>query len=202
MFNKSQQEKIIKALSLNNVNTPHIQFMQNNRVIIDIEWENEKDIKLSQAGFFNFLKPTAWSILGAMGTTISNHEDINYFLIQINGLWFARFEVYPDPTHFTSQSKKRSTPSNWAIARSKALSIALYLINNGKQAYNAAQEVITQHYQGLCSRIALQKLLTDLEVIEALKLGFTIEEVSELFEVNSKAILPLREFQNSSNIGG
>lgn len=123
MFNKSEQQSIIDALELSGIEYTDIQFFQNGRISIYQEIEDEEIIFLAECGIFTPLKQDAILIWDTLGTTLNdNDEDIEFFIVYIEGKAYAKFTIFPnlERTRYNSVTHERPQ-TNWDTDRSELL---------------------------------------------------------------------------------
>lgn len=171
LFTKSQQQATIDALELANITYSDIQFFQNGRVSIYQEITNEETLFLAECGIFASLKQDAITIWDTLGTTSNNNdEDIEFFIVYVEGVPFAKFTIFPDLERVEYNSVVHNTPrSNWDTDRSELLLEVGIEIEEIEKSENVTEQIkeivimaIRLHFVGRDQKQAKRRFMKDL----------------------------------------
>lgn len=123
MLNKAEQESVLDALELSGIEYFDIQFYSNNRVVIYQEIEGQEILFLAECGIFTPLKEDAILIWDTLGVSKDfGNEDIDFFVVWVDGKPFAKFVIFPDleRTKYNSVTHERPQ-TNWDVDRAELL---------------------------------------------------------------------------------
>lgn len=185
-MNMADQKSVVDALELVGLEYDDLHFFQNDRITIYQEIEDQEILFLAECGIYTPLKETAILIWDTLGTSVSNDydefsleedyaetydytkEDIEFFVVWIDGKPFAKFVIFPDLERTRYNAISRDRPrTNWTVDRAELL------LETGIEVEEVEADTIEQveeivvvavklHFTGLNDRQAARIFMKDL----------------------------------------
>lgn len=177
MLNKVEQQSVVDALELSNIEYFDIQFYSNNRVVIYQEIENPETIFLAECGIFTPLRDDAVVIWDTLGVSRDfGNEDIDFFIVWVDGKPFAKFVIFPDLERTKYNSVTHEAPkTNWDVDRAELLletGIEIEKIEANSVEFNEIVTVAVKlHFTGRNEKQAARIFRIDLLTLVGVKDG-------------------------------